>query len=137
MKYAGWFVRVATNTIDGLILVPALVVGGTTEEPGVIGVVLGLLGTVAFGYNRWWLAGRSGQSWGRMILGVHLVGVHTGQPVGALRAAVRDLAHLLDAAVCYLGYLLPLFVAKKQTIADMVTGTVVVAEAPAPVPAQA
>ncbi|GAA1643598.1 RDD family protein [Actinoplanes couchii] len=137
MKYAGWFVRVGANTIDGLVLAPALVVGAATERPGLVGVVLILLGAVVFVYNRWFLAGRTGQSWGRMVLGVHLVGADSGRPVGVLRAAGRDWAHLLDGAIFNLGYLLPLFTARKQTIADLVCRTVVVSEVPAPAAAPA
>ena len=41
-------------------------------------------------------------------------------------AFVRKLAHILDALPCYVGYLWPLFDAKKQTFADKVMNTVVV-----------
>lgn len=137
MNYAGWFVRVGANTVDGLVLIPALAVGGATEDPGTVGAVVTLLMAGVFVYNRWFLAGRTGQSWGRMVFGVHLVGARTGRPVGVVRAALRDLAHVLDAAVFYLGYLLPLVTARKQTIADLVSRTVVVKTAPAAVPVRA
>ncbi|WP_430790549.1 RDD family protein [Actinoplanes sp. G11-F43] len=134
MNYAGWFTRVVTNTIDGLVFLPAGIAGLTAGEDSLIAVGLTVLAIVPFAYNRWFLAGRTGQSWGRKVLGVRLVGADSGQPIGAGRAAVRDLAHLLDTATCYLGYLLPLVVARKQTIADMVCRTVVVKDAPAPAP---
>jgi uncharacterized RDD family membrane protein YckC len=139
MKYTPWIVRVGANTVDGLVAVPLLVATEFIDTPGaprVIAVIGGVLSMVLFGYNRWYLAGRTGQSWGRKVFGVRLVGDGTGRPVGVGRAALRDVAHVLDVAVCYLGYLLPLFVAKRQTIADMVCRTVVVKDAPAPVLAQ-
>jgi hypothetical protein len=36
------------------------------------------------------------------------------------------LAHILDSLPCYLGYLWPLWDAKRQTFADKVMGTVVI-----------
>ncbi len=63
------------------------------------------------------------------MVGVYLVDDRTGQPVGVGRAALRDVAHLLDSLVLYLGWLLPVVTAKRQTIADMVCRTVVVREA--------
>jgi uncharacterized RDD family membrane protein YckC len=129
MNYTPWIVRVGTNIVDGLAVVPLMVAAEFIDEPGaprLIAVVAGVLSMVVFGYNRWYLAGRTGQSWGRKVFGVRLVDDGTGRPVGVGRAALRDLAHSLDVAVCYLGYLLPLVVAKRQTIADVVCRTVVV-----------
>ena len=39
---------------------------------------------------------------------------------------VRQLAHVLDGLPCYLGYLWPLWDAKRQTFADKVIGTYVI-----------
>jgi hypothetical protein len=39
---------------------------------------------------------------------------------------VRYIAHVLDSIPCYLGYLWPLWDAKRQTFADKVIGTVVI-----------
>ena len=138
MNYAPWLIRVGTNTVDGAVLIPLLVTAEIMEDPGGSGVAevtLAALSLVVFAYNRWYLAGRTGQSWGRQLFGVRLVSDRTGLPVGVGRAALRDVAHLLDAAVCYLGYLLPLVVAKRQTIADLVCRTVVVRDAPVAEPA--
>jgi uncharacterized RDD family membrane protein YckC len=135
MNYTPWIIRVGTNTMDGLAIVPLAVAAEFIDKPGVprlIAVVAGVVSMVLFGYNRWYLAGRTGQSWGHKAFGVRLVGDGTGRPVGVGRAALRDVAHALDVAVCYLGYLLPLVVAKRQTIADMVCRTVVVRDVLAP-----
>jgi len=129
MNYTPWLIRVGTNTVDGLVAVPLFVAAefiGTPGAPRLIAVTAGILSMVLFGYNRWYLAGRTGQSWGRKVFGVRLVGDGTGRTIGAGRAALRDVAHFLDAAVCCLGYLLPLVAAKRQTVADMVCRTVVV-----------
>ena len=39
---------------------------------------------------------------------------------------MRCLAHFVDSIACYVGWLWPLWDAKKQTFADKIMGTVVV-----------
>jgi uncharacterized RDD family membrane protein YckC len=87
-----------------------------------------LLGTAAFAwaiYNRY-LEGTTTQSTGRRIAGTRLVRVSDGQPIGAALAIVRHFVHIIDAIIVFLGFLLPLIDAKKQTIADKIMGTLVV-----------
>ena len=60
------------------------------------------------------------------IIGIKLIGESTGQPIGALMAFVRQLAHFLDSLLCYIGYLWPLWDDKRQTFADKILSTVVV-----------
>ncbi|MFI5842603.1 RDD family protein [Catenuloplanes sp. NPDC051500] len=132
MTYAPWLIRVGTNTVDGLVAVPLFVAAEFLDTPGAPRLIAAVVGLLAFGlfcWNRWYLAGRTGQSWGRRLFGVRLADAGTGRPIGVGRAALRDLAHLLDAAVCYLGYLLPLVTARRQTIGDLVCRTVVVRNA--------
>ena len=47
----------------------------------------------------------------------------TGRPIGGGLAFGRELAHVLDGFF-YIGYLWPLWDAKRQTFADKVCGTV-------------
>jgi uncharacterized RDD family membrane protein YckC len=92
---------------------------------GGILMVVGFL--VMFGinwWNRWLKMGRTGQSVGKKVMGITLVEERTGQPMGALMAFVRDLAHFLDG-IFYIGYLWPLWDPKRQTFADKVCSTVV------------
>jgi hypothetical protein len=51
-----------------------------------------------------------------------------GQPMGGGMAFVRDLAHIIDALPCYIGYLFPLWDARRQTFADKIMSTVVLSE---------
>ena len=60
------------------------------------------------------------------MAGVKLVKEVTGQPIGMGMAFVRDLAHIVDSLICYVGWLFPLWDAKRQTLADKMLGTVVV-----------
>jgi uncharacterized RDD family membrane protein YckC len=89
-------------------------------------VGLGLLLMLAIQvWNRAFRQGRTGQSIGKKVMGIRLVDEHTGQPIGAGMAFVRDLAHVLDG-FAYIGYLWPLWDDKRQTFADKVLNTVVV-----------
>jgi uncharacterized RDD family membrane protein YckC len=133
--YASWIQRVGGYLIDGLVSLPfgilAAIFGRGTDEYGLPTVnasyyIFLLLGIVASGYNRWYLAGTTGQSWGRKALGIKLVDLNTGQTIGGLKAFLRDLAHIVDAIICYIGFLFPLWDEKKQTLADKICSTVVV-----------
>jgi uncharacterized RDD family membrane protein YckC len=57
---------------------------------------------------------------------VKLIKEETGQPIGGGMGIARYFVHILDSLPLYLGWLAPLVTAKKQTIADMVLGTVVI-----------
>ncbi|MBG0560229.1 RDD family protein [Actinoplanes aureus] len=133
--YAGWGQRVGAYLIDGLCVLPFSLIGlflgqGTDEVTGqttmnALYPIFVLLGVVVHGYNRWYLAGKTGQSWGRKVLGIRLVNISDGQPVGGGKAFLRDLAHVVDSIICNIGYLFPLWDAKKQTLADKIVSTVV------------
>ena len=77
-------------------------------------------------YNRWYKAGTTGQSLGKKVLNLRLVSEDTGQPIGTLMAFVRDICHIIDSVICLVGYLFPLWDAKRQTIADKIVRTVVI-----------
>jgi hypothetical protein len=150
--YGSWRRRVAASVIDALpayvgetvFLVGylrallALGRGSTALEPAVTPLVVGgSIMLVALGwtvYNRWLLAGRTGQSVGRRVTGLWLVGRETNRPVGAANAFVRDLAHMVDG-VRWVGYLWPIWDAERQTFADKLTHTVVVTTPVAPLEA--
>jgi len=48
----------------------------------------------------------------------------TGQPIGFGVSVVRQIAHAVDAIICYIGFLFPLWDAKRQTLADKIMSTV-------------
>lgn len=144
-EYAHWGLRLGSWIIDGLVEnVPANLVyaiataaagygvlyygSGTYESNAPIGlwVLASLVRWVISAWNRWFRQGRTGQSVGKTALRTRLVDHVTGQPVGAGRAFLRELAHILDALPFFLGYLWPLWDARRQTFADKIVGTVVV-----------
>jgi uncharacterized RDD family membrane protein YckC len=101
-----------------------------TSSFGTIGVLmlgLGYIVTLAyvvwnFGYRQ----GTTGSSIGKGIMKFKVVSEKTWQPIGFGLSIVRQLAHFVDVAICYIGYLFPLWDAKRQTLADKIMTTVCV-----------
>jgi len=80
---------------------------------------------VAFIYLR--ALGKSGQTWGRKIVGIKVIGERDGAPIGFGRALGRQLfAAFISAQIFYLGYLWMLWDDKKQTWHDKVVNSIVV-----------
>jgi uncharacterized RDD family membrane protein YckC len=137
-SYANWLQRVGAYLIDSIIAgVPSWIglpfylasmdANGNPSGAGLaVYVVLSLVSLGVQIYNRWILAGRTGQSWGKRALRIRLIGEQSGQPIGAGMAFVRDICHIVDAIICYIGFLFPLWDAKRQTLADKIVKTVVV-----------
>jgi uncharacterized RDD family membrane protein YckC len=125
--YASWIQRVGAYLIDiAPIIVVDLILGRISV---VLSVLIWLAGVAWTAYNRWYQAGTTGQSLGKKVLKLRLVSEETGQPIGMLMAFVRDICHIIDSVICFIGYLFPLWDAKRQTIADKIVKTVVI---PAP-----
>lgn len=132
--YATWIQRVGASLIDSLITAPFSILAVTlgqetdpvTKVPSFNAMyfVFLFLGIAVYGYNRWFLGGKTGQSWGKKLVGLKLVKEATGQPIGIGMAFVRDLLHIVDS-ICFIGYLFPLWDAKKQTISDKIVSTIV------------
>ncbi|WP_330183552.1 RDD family protein [Nocardia sp. NBC_01503] len=70
--------------------------------------------------------GTTGQTPGKKIVGIRLVREATGQPVGFGLAIGRKLLHVVDSLACYIGWLMPLWDGKRQTLADKIVSTIVV-----------
>ncbi|WAJ44159.1 RDD family protein [Mycobacterium sp. Aquia_216] len=84
-----------------------------------------LLGLAYWLWNRGYRQGTTGSSLGKTVLKIKVVSETTGQPIGFGLSVVRDLAHFVDAVICFIGFLFPLWDAKRQTIADKILTTVV------------
>jgi len=144
--YAGWGKRVGALLIDQLptylgsiIFMVGYVIwlvsiarsGGSGLDfgPGVVAMIIGA-GVMLAGlgwtiYNRWIVAGKTGQSLGKRVTKIKLIGEQTDAPIGPTNAFVRDLVHILDG-FAYVGFLWPLWDDKRQTFADKIMNTVVV-----------
>ena len=149
--YTPWFTRVLAWLIDS---VPIFIVEGIgyaillgTQETACITdssgynlgqycasgastigqLSIGLAGVLALAYGIWnwgYRQGTTGSSIGKSILKFKVVSEKTGQPIGFGMSIVRQLAHIIDGAICYIGYLFPLWDAKRQTIADKIMTTI-------------
>jgi uncharacterized RDD family membrane protein YckC len=75
-----------------------------------------------FGYRQ----GTTGASVGKSVMKFQVVSEKTWQPVGFGLSLIRQVAHAVDGIVCYIGYLFPLWDAKRQTLADKMMTTVCV-----------
>jgi uncharacterized RDD family membrane protein YckC len=125
--YANWGLRVGAYLIDWApIIVLELIVIITHN---VILWFVFLLASLGWWiYNRCIQAGQTGQSLGKKTLHLRLISEKTGEPIGAGMAFARDVCHILDSLACYIGWLFPLWDAKRQTFADKIISTVVVPE---------
>jgi uncharacterized RDD family membrane protein YckC len=144
--HANWGPRVRARLIDqaptyvGLIIFLAGYLvwvfelaqsGGSPPhfEGAAVAMIIGLsvmLASLAWvAYNRWMIAGRTGQSLGKRVTKIKLIGEETNAPIGALNAFVRDLVHILDA-LTVVGYLWPRWDDNKQTFGDKISKTIVI-----------
>ena len=120
---AEWPLRAASGAID---FVGLAVLGAILQQVSVpLGALVSLAG-LAFAIYNAYLNGSTGQSVGKKMVGTKVVGEATGQPIGGGQGIVRWLCHIIDGIICGIGYLFPLWDAKKQTIADKIMKTVVI-----------
>ena len=144
--HANWSRRVRARLIDqaptyvGLIIFMAGYLvwvvelaqsGGSTPRFGgaAVAMIIGLsvmLASLAWvAYNRWMIAGKTGQSLGKRRTKIGLIGEETNAQIGAKNAFIRDLVHILDA-LTVVGYLWPRWDDTRQTFADKIMKTIVV-----------
>jgi uncharacterized RDD family membrane protein YckC len=86
--------------------------------------IAALLGLAYMVWNYGYRQGTTGSSIGKSIMKFKVVSEKTGQPIGFGVSVVRQIAHAVDAIICYIGFLFPLWDAKRQTLADKIMSTV-------------
>jgi uncharacterized RDD family membrane protein YckC len=97
--------------------------GASTLGQAAIGIAW-ILSLIYVIWNYGYRQGTTGSSIGKSIMKFKVVSEKTGQPIGFGMSIVRQLAHIIDGAICYIGYLFPLWDAKRQTIADKIMSTI-------------
>jgi uncharacterized RDD family membrane protein YckC len=149
--YTPWVVRVLAWVIDAIPYLVITVIGvgieagtrqtlcaATTTEYDIgpycatgnttFGLVVFLaslvIGLAYLVWNYGYRQGRTGSSIGKSVMSFKVVSELTGQPIGFGKSVVRQVAHVIDSLICSVGYLFPLWDAKRQTIADKITRTV-------------
>lgn len=147
--YASWGQRVGSYLLDALLVAPfsvtALILEFTntkyqwidqqlvkTQTPNAtLSVIIWILEILGFAVSMWNIAyrqGTTGYSVGKQILGIKLVREQDGRPLGTWPAFGRNVLHILDGLPLFLGFLWPLWDAKRQTFADKLIHSVVLVE---------
>jgi uncharacterized RDD family membrane protein YckC len=142
-RLASWGIRVVSYIIDWLfgVLLTApggvlIGVGAAVSHGGVraaliaVGSVLVVIGGIIQIWQSGWRQGAVGQSWGKSITGLRTVGAHTMRPIGGPRGLLRWFVDTILGVVWILqllNYLWPLWDDRRQTWADKVAGSVVLA----------
>jgi uncharacterized RDD family membrane protein YckC len=157
--YTSWITRVVAAIVDGIPAAIVLGIGygvafGTGENvcvedtygygvyctssmsgTGVAILALAWLVSVAYWiWNYGYRQGTTGSSIGKSVMKFKVVSEATGQPIGFGLSIVRQIAHVVDAVICYIGFLFPLWDAKRQTLADKIMTTVCLPLNPQPLP---
>ena len=83
-----------------------------------------LVGLVYLVWNYGYRQGTTGSSIGKSVLKFKVVSENTGQPMGFGSSLLRQITHVVDAVPFCVGYLFPLWTAKRQTLADKIMATV-------------
>jgi uncharacterized RDD family membrane protein YckC len=125
----GWVISAVTEVSNCVTNVgPYEVSQYCSPQPSIIGTLAqGLFNLVGLAYLVWnygYRQGTTGSSIGKTVLKFKVVSETTGQPLGFGMSLVRQLAHFVDAIICYVGFLFPLWDAKRQTLADKIMTTV-------------
>jgi uncharacterized RDD family membrane protein YckC len=137
-ELADWGTRAVGFLIDGALLLAIFVVGAIVAA--VLGAISSTLGSLFFllvylfvilGWFYWsYLVGVKGRSPGMALMGLRCVSQESGQLIGGGMGIVRHIAHIVDSLICYIGWLFPLWDPQRQTIADKLVKTLVVANQP-------
>ncbi|WP_280235255.1 protein kinase domain-containing protein [Nocardia cyriacigeorgica] len=143
-QYASWGARFGAALLDGvpagmlaglgMVIMRATSTAPSADNPsggssGGGGAIMALCYAAALAYLVWnvgFRQGTTGQTWGKKIVGISVIGMQSGVPLGVGTSIGRQLAHIVDALPCYLGFLFPLWDPKAQTLADKMIGSVVV-----------
>ena len=128
---SGFWRRFAAALVDGILIG---IVGG------ILGAIFGLdrnasngigtlLGLVYYTY----FEGTSGQTVGKKALGIRVIDLSGGGPIGYGRAFIRYIGRFVSGIVLLLGYLWMIWDKEKQTWHDKFANSVVVPESAYPV----
>lgn len=135
---ADWGIRAIAILIDWVMMMAIVIVGFILavilgQLSSALGALVGFVfymvaaaGWLYYGF----LVGTKGQSPGMALQGIRCISEESGQLIGGGMGVVRTIAHIVDNLICYIGWLFPLWDAKRQTIADKLVKTVVITNQP-------
>ncbi len=126
---ASWLARAGAFSIDvflgiGVIAVLALLSLTAPQRswPWWVHAATAGAAFLLMAVNRLLLPSITGWSLGRALLGIRVVR-RDSAAVGVWRLLARDLAHLLDTAALFIGWLWPLWDSRRRTFADLLLRT--------------
>ncbi|MDT5326993.1 MAG: Mce-associated rane protein [Mycobacterium sp.] len=127
--YASWPARagaLAVDVLPGAAVIATMALLGLTTPPWErlwwVYVVPAAVAGLATVLNRWLLPPLTGWTLGRALFGIRVV-TRSGVPAGIARLLLRDVAHLLDTAGLFVGWLWPLWDGRNRTFADLLLRT--------------
>lgn len=133
---AGFWRRFGAALVDGILVgivagIASSILGADMYQPSAqqsgVQLILGIA------YYVYFHGSPSGQTIGKKLLGIRVVGANDGASIGYGSAGLRYVGSILSAIPCGLGYLWMLWDSNKQTWHDKIASTVVVPESAAPV----
>ena len=128
---SGFWRRFAAAFLDGLGLgILNGILMAMIDNSNAASGISTLLGLAYFTYFE---GSASGQTLGKKALGIRVIDLRTGGPIGYGRAFIRYVGRFVSAIVLLLGYLWMLWDKEKQTWHDKFAGSVVVPESAYPV----
>jgi uncharacterized RDD family membrane protein YckC/Tfp pilus assembly major pilin PilA len=126
VPYADFWVRLGAFVIDSILLTIIWLLVPVVVRMAGLPVWLGLLPVlVYFLYYALFESSNSQATLGKMALGIKVTDLQ-GERIGFGRALGRSMAHIISNFMFFIGYLVGAFTAKRQTLHDMVAGTLVV-----------
>ena len=130
MEYAGIFTRFVAMVIDNVILILILsAVGGiafASHQMALIGGIYPLAIIVAWLYFALQESGDKQATFGKSLMGIMVTDVD-GFPISFGRASARFFSKMFLSGLFFsIGYLIAFFTPKKQSLHDMIAGTIVV-----------
>ncbi len=126
---AGFWRRFAASFVDGLLV--SLVTAPFAAIDVAAYYAVGFIGQAV--YYTLMEGGSRGQTLGKMALGIRVIDLARGGPIGYGRGFIRWIGRFVSAIVLLLGYLWMLWDGEKQTWHDKMAGSVVVPTSSYPV----
>jgi uncharacterized RDD family membrane protein YckC len=120
---AGFWVRFGGALVDGLLL--GILSSILQIAAGATGYALGLIIGIAYYV---YFEGSTGQTIGKRMVGIRVVDINGGEPIGYARAFIRYVGRIISFIVVLLGYLWMLWDPQKQTWHDKMASSIVVPE---------
>lgn len=140
-EYAGFWRRLLASFIDGIILsvfgfFVGLIFGfiiammGFNSNSSVYMSLKAVVNIIIYAFSIYYYIyyiGKSGQTFGKKIMGIKVVNKDSNQPIGYVGAFLREIVgKFLSAFVLLIGFLWMLWDTKKQTWHDKISNSIVI-----------